>query len=636
MAEQAIPFPASGSVDLPPVTDEPKSSSEPALQTSQTFISVAESSNTDSSKLTSSDKLTALPSTPNLNKTNRSPGSNARGFRRSLETNNSLPSIHSTGELNALGLQWHSHSSPKIPPRSSVSNEGLETPRGRVSIESDRVSAPTLQSVKQAFSTRLNRASDSGYPSPGQRTEQLRGDRSPSNNSPNPSRATSPLRFLQQWSQGLHRPHNHREEPFVPIDPFHLNWQCNIPSFSCPCCCCIVDTETDTAYDCDHFRKQATGFGDFITDTLPRMFYLYTLLRLPALYFSRVARIFEDADVSRPDIQRMIDTCSRPGYNMPLSSNVNVNANAARHATSTGVGLMGHVGAVPLVSDLDVPITFPEDWAAPFVSPALVRFKHSWEAFIDSLLREWKTLNVVSALLLSAILTMFQIPNAASDPLTRTAALLSLICALWSLSFGCIYIVRFGTMRTMYRASRWAEEARKNDTVIWWNVWVMLAMPSVWMSWSMILFIVSILSFVWRTGSVDDPDERAPLVYFFLIVRTLKSYGSHWVLNGRRQVTMEQTRVDPEPAPEVRRGRERERERRSDDPPSDTFAINLTDSPEQKTMKLGGDVTEMEVPGQRDGRLRSMLGLSREPSRVEPDVERGTGPGPALERKTAE
>ncbi len=57
----------------------------------------------------------------------------------------------------------------------------------------------------------------------------------------------------------------------------------------------------------------------------------------------------------------------------------------------------------------------------------------------------------------SAILTMFQIPNAASDPLTRTAALLSLICALWSLSFGCIYIVRFGTMRTMYRASRWAE-----------------------------------------------------------------------------------------------------------------------------------------------------------------------------------
>lgn len=58
---------------------------------------------------------------------------------------------------------------------------------------------------------------------------------------------------------------------------------------------------------------------------------------------------------------------------------------------------------------------------------------------------------------LRAILTMFQIPSAASDPVTRTAALLSLVCALMSLSYGCMYIFRFGTMRTMYKASRWAE-----------------------------------------------------------------------------------------------------------------------------------------------------------------------------------
>jgi hypothetical protein len=56
-----------------------------------------------------------------------------------------------------------------------------------------------------------------------------------------------------------------------------------------------------------------------------------------------------------------------------------------------------------------------------------------------------------------AILTMFQIPEAAGDPLTRTAALLSLMSALLSLTYGCIYIVRFGTMRSMYKASRWAD-----------------------------------------------------------------------------------------------------------------------------------------------------------------------------------
>ncbi|KAK7459507.1 hypothetical protein VKT23_009490 [Stygiomarasmius scandens] len=197
-------------------------------------------------------------------------------------------------------------------------------------------------------------------------------------------------------------------------------------------------------------------------------------------------------------------------------------------------------------------LPLPEEWTNQLVSPALMRFKLSWEAFVDSLMREWKTLNVVSALLLSAILTMFQVPDMATDPLTRTAALLSLICAIMSLSYGCMYIVRFGTMRSMCRASRWAEtsptpyqEAQKTKTLLWWNVWILLAMPAVWMSWSMIFFIFSIISYVWRTGSILDPQEREGLSpkavlgpriaitglfvlgmgYFVLIVKTLRAYG---------------------------------------------------------------------------------------------------------------
>ena len=70
-------------------------------------------------------------------------------------------------------------------------------------------------------------------------------------------------------------------------------------------------------------------------------------------------------------------------------------------------------------------------------------------------------------------------------------------------------------------------------------------MPAVWLSWSMLLFVVTILSFVWRTGSTNDPAQRpglsptgalgpriavsAVLVlglwYFVLIVRTLQRYG---------------------------------------------------------------------------------------------------------------
>ena len=65
--------------------------------------------------------------------------------------------------------------------------------------------------------------------------------------------------------------------------------------------------------------------------------------------------------------------------------------------------------------------------------------------------------SINSLLLGSTILNIFQINEAADDPVTRTAALLSLICALMSLSYGCMYIVKFGMMRNMFHASRWAE-----------------------------------------------------------------------------------------------------------------------------------------------------------------------------------
>ncbi|KAH9962450.1 hypothetical protein BC827DRAFT_1130505 [Russula dissimulans] len=253
-------------------------------------------------------------------------------------------------------------------------------------------------------------------------------------------------------------------------------------------------------------------------DTLPRQLYLHSQLRLPSLYFSRVARIFEDAAVSRPEMQRVIDACEDVEIETVHSPRGNI------------------------------VLPFPEEWVPPNVSPALARFKHSWEIFVDSLVREWKTLNVLSALLLSAILTLFQVQDAADDPLTRTAAFCSLVSAMMSLSYGILYIVRFGNMRSMYHASRWAEEAQRTETAIFWNVWVLLALPGVWLAWSVLAFVVAIMSFVWRTGARDEShaaltqaQEYGPrigitcqlllgLVYFAFVIRTFKSYGD----SGRR------------------------------------------------------------------------------------------------------
>ncbi|KAJ7498068.1 hypothetical protein B0H11DRAFT_1715205 [Mycena galericulata] len=253
------------------------------------------------------------------------------------------------------------------------------------------------------------------------------------------------------------------------------------------------------------------GFG-FLIDSVPRQLYLHFLLRIPSLYFSRVTRIFEDAELSLPDIKRMARAKAEQ-WNQEEFQNPRW------------------------------PSTFLQQPAPMPLPRSLLIFRASWESFINSLMQEWQTLNIISVLLMSAILTMLQI-DSASNPITRTSALFSLICALMSLLYGCMYIIRFGTMRKMHKASSFANEAQKGTTSIWWNIWVLLAMPAVWLSWSIITFFVCIMSFIWLTGSTQDSVDivvspRAVLglrigltvvfalglIYFVLIVRTFHRYG---------------------------------------------------------------------------------------------------------------
>jgi hypothetical protein len=192
-----------------------------------------------------------------------------------------------------------------------------------------------------------------------------------------------PLRsFLGRFSPGSRN--HHREEPFVAINPFKPHPSLSLNPFArcfgkrpqtpdvemagaesdselCRTCACVP------LFGSARFHNAHL----VVLDTLPRQLYLHSQLRLPSLYFSRVALIFEDAAVSRPEIQRIIDACEP----------------------------VGMVGAQDLTARVVLP--FPEDWVPPNVSPALARFKRSWESFVDSLVREWKTLNVLSALLLS-------------------------------------------------------------------------------------------------------------------------------------------------------------------------------------------------------------------------------------------
>ncbi|KAG8995780.1 hypothetical protein FRB93_001062 [Tulasnella sp. JGI-2019a] len=264
-----------------------------------------------------------------------------------------------------------------------------------------------------------------------------------------------------------------------------------------PCMCMSYFSETLV-----HYVPSLETTVYFVSLSV-RQIYRHVLLRLPSLYFSRVWRIIFEAQVSHAELENLI-VQRRLGTDFPI--------NVA--------------------------------WVPPVVPPGLARFKGEWEEFIDQLVKEWKTFNVVSALLLSAILTIFQV-NDTVQPVTRTAALASLVAGLFSLVYGGVYVVRFQSMKSMVKASRWAEAAQSTTTGILWNVWVFLSLPAVALAYAIIFFCISVMSYVWTAGSTNSPGPirediawvprmvitilfAISLMYFYMVIVTFQSYSDPW------------------------------------------------------------------------------------------------------------
>ncbi|KAJ7073929.1 hypothetical protein C8F01DRAFT_1360678 [Mycena amicta] len=147
----------------------------------------------------------------------------------------------------------------------------------------------------------------------------------------------------------------------------------------------------------------------------------------------------------------------------------------------------------------------------------------AWTAFIGILLGQWKTLGLLSTLIFGATLTMFQIPTIINNAPLRVVVHASLLCVLMSLVYTALFSVYFGSFVPVSahtsRRRRWAQEMRNAaiDTTPahgrFWSIWVLVSLPLVWTCWGIILFIVSMILFVWPpqfAGSKNvNSDETA-------------------------------------------------------------------------------------------------------------------------------
>ena len=181
-----------------------------------------------------------------------------------------------------------------------------------------------------------------------------------------------------------------------------------------------------------------------------RQIYRYLLLRLPSLYFNRVGRVFLEAHMSKPDLELLISRATAThaivvagaiamgvgGRDIPTSQGgeegrrrfLDIIAGTPRRSHGTlrnpsereGMTEGSKYGTVdfgaspppmltplgplgPEASQVTLADSVPpgEQWTVPHVPWSLARFKEEWENFVIRLINEWKTLNILSALLLA-------------------------------------------------------------------------------------------------------------------------------------------------------------------------------------------------------------------------------------------
>ncbi|KAJ6531577.1 hypothetical protein DFH09DRAFT_1182825 [Mycena vulgaris] len=130
-----------------------------------------------------------------------------------------------------------------------------------------------------------------------------------------------------------------------------------------------------------------------------------------------------------------------------------------------------------------------------------------WETFTDILLKQWKTIGLLSTLIFGATLTMFQIPSITSSSGLFVIVHCALLCVMMSLIYTSFLSVNFGSWRSSSTAERWVKEMRTASPHSLWNFWVLISLPAAWTCWGIFLFLTSMVLFAWPLSQHDSSQD---------------------------------------------------------------------------------------------------------------------------------
>lgn len=193
-----------------------------------------------------------------------------------------------------------------------------------------------------------------------------------------------PYRFLDPWAWSIQQNSSARrdpnriqsvdqiKDPDVPGWPFFYPAQSQHPTTPPPLPSDKPGSDAEVGLGSGGTQSKVSSSEYpwlILTDLLPRQIYLHLLLRLPSLYSTRVGQILNDADLSLVEMKDM-----------------------ALRALAADDKAIQYIATIRKDTE-------PRE----ILPPAYQRTKERWESFVDSLLEEWRTLNIVSALLVPCV-----------------------------------------------------------------------------------------------------------------------------------------------------------------------------------------------------------------------------------------
>ncbi|TFK64187.1 hypothetical protein BDN72DRAFT_846849 [Pluteus cervinus] len=133
-----------------------------------------------------------------------------------------------------------------------------------------------------------------------------------------------------------------------------------------------------------------------------------------------------------------------------------------------------------------------------------------WGRLQTKLKSEWYVGNIVAVCLLFANANLLRIHDVSSQQATRTATLMSLLSALFSFMSGCANTVFL--LPSVQKIYETALERARHPKIMFWNLWVLITLPFLHLTWAVIQFSYVIFTYLFTEAGPIPENQRSYVV----------------------------------------------------------------------------------------------------------------------------